>query len=64
MAKYRIVKENYPSGRTRYSLQAKYFWLTGWNEVGGFPTREDAEGGKAFLLRVDEKPSKTEVIDG
>ena len=66
MAKYRIVKREYPNGQIDYEVQKKILGLFWWNfenvdaiTTGIYDTLDDAE---IAIKMHKEKPKKT-VID-
>ena len=66
MAKYRIVKREYPNGQIDYEVQKKVLGLFWWNfnnidaiETGFYDTLEEAK--KA--IETDKKPIKETIIN-
>lgn len=65
MAKYRILKHEYPNGQIEYEVQKKLFGLIWWNfnnidayETGIYDTFEKAENA----IKMDMEMRKTTTV--
>lgn len=66
MAKYRIVKREYPNGQTDYEVQKKILGLFWWNftnidavETGIYSTLKEAK----MAIEMDKGAIKETIID-
>jgi hypothetical protein len=65
MAKYRILKREYPNGRIDYEVQKKILGLFWWNfenvdaiTTGFYSTLEDAE----MVIKMHKEKTKVTII--
>lgn len=65
MAKYRILRHEYPNGQIEYEVQKKLFGLIWWNfnnideyETGIYDTFEKAENA----IKLDIEKRKTTIV--